>query len=84
MYSACKARKNLFLNNIRGHVCTEDQKVWGDFPKGLDWGDWKPDYPIIGLNRTIINRELILLIQENKMTKALKLYRTLNKALNTS
>ena len=21
-------------------VCSADAKIWGDFPRGLDWGDW--------------------------------------------
>ena len=39
----CVSCKFLETDRIRGFVCRKDEDKWGDFPRGLDWGDWKPD-----------------------------------------
>lgn len=78
-------------SDIHGHFCKSENDKWGDFPRDLDWGDWKPDYSLIGHRRykegtfskedlgpAIITRELILLLMKNEKTKAVVLYRKLN------
>lgn len=73
-------------------TCKENKEVWGHYERDLDWGNWEPDYPLIGLRRiktegsgttdlgpAIITKQVIELITLKKDTAALKLYRTLNK-----
>ena len=30
-------------------VCNYQRERWGDFPRTLDWGDWRPALPNLGL-----------------------------------
>ena len=39
----CASCNFLKVDRIRDFICTKDKDRWGDFPRGLDWGDWKPD-----------------------------------------
>jgi hypothetical protein len=81
----------LLKSRTRGYTCTSEKEKWGDFSRHLDWGDWKPDYPLVGLRRDevigsknsylggmIITKDLVSLLLDGKTTKAIKLYRTLN------
>ncbi len=77
----CLECQFLLKSNSRGYICISDKNVWGDFPRSLDWGDWKPDYPIAGLRidkAMIVTKELIALLIDKKTVKAIKLYRALN------
>ncbi len=51
--SKCKQCEYLKKTKYRGYFCTLDNDVWADFPRSLDWGDWEPDFPIIGLGDNI-------------------------------
>jgi hypothetical protein len=33
----------LEFDRIRGFTCRKDREIWGDFPRSLDWGSWKPE-----------------------------------------
>lgn len=33
----------LAVDSIYGFHCTKDPEKWGDFHRGLDWGQWEPD-----------------------------------------
>lgn len=87
----CKGCGFFEEDDFRGFVCRKDADKWGDSPRSLDWGDWEPDYPLVGLilkvptrsgyyfrNTAVISREIILLIQYGEKTKALKLFRKVN------
>lgn len=41
----------LSKSEFREYFCSYEKEKWKDFPRDLDWGDWKPDYPLIGLRR---------------------------------
>jgi hypothetical protein len=45
----CEHCIHLHLDRSRGFVCNLDSKIWGDFPRTLDWGVWTPDHPNLGL-----------------------------------
>ena len=88
----CQNCEYLIKTEIRGYACSYEQEQWQDFPRDLDWGDWQPDYPLVGLRRyrkgkysmedlgpAIVNKELTLLLMNNETAKAVKLYRRLNK-----
>lgn len=77
----------LHHDRIREYVCKQDHKRWQDGFRDLDWGDWEPDYPMLGLRRgmngetsgpAIITREIIKGLQEDRRVEALKVYRKLN------
>ena len=87
----CKSCQFLYLDSIRGYVCKKDQKLWGDGFRGLDWGDWEPNYPNVGLerlgnsevnerflDRVIVTEEILDLLMANQKIAALKLYRSIN------
>ncbi|WP_459212176.1 hypothetical protein [Aquimarina rhabdastrellae] len=88
----CVNCEHITKSDIYGYFCSYEKDIWKDFPRDLDWGDWKPDYPLISIRRyqkrktslfdsglAVINRELILLLQNKEKIKAMKLYRSLNK-----
>lgn len=74
----CESCSFLKKDDIRHYICSKDREIWGDFPRDLDWGNWKPDYPLIGLNQSIITKDLVLFLMQKEKVKALKLYRKLN------
>ncbi|MBK8252682.1 MAG: hypothetical protein IPK82_08445 [Polyangiaceae bacterium] len=45
----CSTCRFLRLDSIQGFVCGAEPHIWGDFPRGLDWGSWRPSGPIITL-----------------------------------
>ena len=88
----CVNCKFLTNDKLRGYVCSKDKNLWGDTFRDFDWGDWKPKYPNIGLSKTsydeeirnylghvAITEEVIDYILDGQKTKALKIYRELNK-----
>ena len=83
----CSQCDFLKQSDIDGYYCSSEREKWGDFHRSLDWGNWEPDHPVVGIRRinnnidegpATITKELIALILENKTTKALKLYRSIN------
>lgn len=46
----CSHCRHLDYDGIRGFVCGWQQEMWGDFPRTLDWGDWTPETPNVGLD----------------------------------
>lgn len=45
----CLNCDRLSKSNIHGYFCSFEHEIWKDFPRDLDWGEWKPDYPLVGL-----------------------------------
>ncbi len=45
----CSTCRFISLDPIRGFHCTKEREKWGDLDRGLDWGDWQPTVPPIGL-----------------------------------
>jgi hypothetical protein len=39
----CSTCRHLAVDRIFGFHCTKDAEKWGDFHRGLDWGNWEPD-----------------------------------------
>lgn len=77
--------------NTKQFTCKFEKELWGDFERDLDWGNWRPDYPLVGLRRVemegktrldkgpaIINKSLIQLLQSGSTAQAIKLYGELN------
>ncbi|TCI92700.1 hypothetical protein [Tenacibaculum sp. M341] len=85
----CVECKFLKKSTIRQYFCNKEHEIWKDFPRDLDWGNWHPDYPLVGIRKVdkykninlgpaIITKDLILLLLNKETTKAMKLYRKLN------
>jgi hypothetical protein len=47
---SCRYLKGLPIYDA---VCTYESEVWGDFHRGLDWGDWLPSEEQLGQRRTL-------------------------------
>lgn len=45
----CSKCNFLAIHPIFGFHCTKDSDKWGDFHRGLDWGDWNPDFVTLHL-----------------------------------
>src|SRR5262249_1237026 len=66
----------LEFSRIRGFGCRKDAEIWGDFPRGLDWGTWEPDSIYLSLPLPKVatramslhakNDDLILFIKEHR------------------
>ena len=39
----CTSCVHLTYDFVRGFTCFQDREKWGDFDRGLDWGDWEPE-----------------------------------------
>lgn len=65
---------------LRGHSsCTKDKDVWGDFNRGLDWGQWKPEIIHIQLAfPKITTQELNLCAHRDDLISFIKEHRRVN------
>jgi len=45
----CASCHDLKYDPVSGFVCNYEREVWGAFPRELDWGNWSPEYPNLGL-----------------------------------
>jgi hypothetical protein len=74
---AIKNRPIIRSRNAEKRIhCTKDADKWGDFHRGLDWGDWYPDYVYIqlqppkvttrDLSRHAYNDDLIAFVKEHR------------------
>ncbi len=78
----------LIYNSTLRYVCSKDQEIWGDGFRELDWGDWQPKFPNVGLRKfgrddldlgnVAITNKVIQHILDGHKTKALKVYKDLN------
>lgn len=75
----CASCNFLRLRPIHGFVCTKDESIWGDFHRGLDWGDWIPSsvfrrlpYPK-GTNDTMLK-----LVADGDLMKFISEHRRIN------
>jgi hypothetical protein len=72
----CSTCSYLEYDRIRGFTCRKDAAKWGDFPRGLDWGDWEPDIMYLelplpkittkALSRHAKNDDLVAFIKEHR------------------
>ena len=78
----CEHCDYLKKDKYRGYICTFEKNIWGDFPRSLDWGNWKPNFPIIGLGADLkLTKHLIILIENEKTTEAIKEIKRLNNGI---
>ncbi|HAS46130.1 MAG TPA: hypothetical protein DCS93_36955 [Microscillaceae bacterium] len=69
----------LKLDHIYGFYCSQDEDKWGDFKRGLDWGNWKPDEPYIELPYPdITTKTMLKAVIQNARTAFVKEYREVN------
>lgn len=75
----CDQCKFLRENRNGDYICTEDRKTWGKIGRSLDWGEWRPDFPPVGIGPdSKVSRDLILLVQDGRKEEAIELYIKLN------
>jgi hypothetical protein len=78
----CEHCDHLKKNKYRGYICAFEKNTWGDFPRSLDWGDWKPNFPIVGLGENLkLTKHLIILIESKKTAEAVKEIKRLNNGM---
>jgi hypothetical protein len=59
--------------------CQKDAHKWGDFSRGLDWGNWQPDNNYIELPfPKITSKILIDFLNDNNLVGFVKEYRQIN------
>ncbi len=78
--SKCKYCLFLSFDFIRGFYCNFEREKWGDFPRAVDWGNWSPELPNVGLeSRKIVSIDLIKAVKEGKEAEAIKIFQEINK-----
>lgn len=79
----CVKCTHLKKDKYHKYICDFEKNIWGDFPRSLDWGDWQPDFPIIGLGDNLkMTKHLIILIQNKKTVEAIKELKRLNSEID--
>ncbi|QDT45873.1 hypothetical protein Pan241w_60010 [Gimesia alba] len=69
----------LKYHRIFGFRCHEDDHIWGQYGKSLDWGNWSPELPNIGLaSGRIVSQELLRAVKEKQEVEAIRIYRYLH------
>jgi hypothetical protein len=70
----------LAFDIVRNFYCNFEREKWGDFPRAVDWGNWNPSLPNVGLaSRKNVSMDLIEAVNEGKETEAIKIFREINK-----
>lgn len=79
----CGQCNYLKKDKYREYICTFEKNIWGDFPRSLDWNDWKPDFPIVGLGTKLkLSKHLTILIENGKIAEAIKEIKRLNNEID--
>lgn len=79
----CARCNYLSKNNYSEYKCNHNNKIWKAFGRSLDWGNWKPNFPMVGLGPKIrLTREIISLINNNQTAKAIRSFRIINPYLS--
>lgn len=73
----------LHIDNIHGFYCHKDKDIWGDFPRGLDWGAWEPDHIYLQLPLPkVTTKALSRFAYENDIVAFIKEHRRINPGLS--
>lgn len=60
-------------------VCNYQRERWGDFPRSLDWGDWQPELPNLGLmSGRRVSDELLRAVCDGNKVAAIKAFMAVN------
>lgn len=79
----CVSCSFLSYDQIRGFVCSKDEEKWGDFPRGLDWGNWQPDIVYLELPfPKLTTKELSKHAKNDDLIEFLKEHRRINPGLS--
>lgn len=74
----CRSCAHLMADGQGGMYCKDQLDIWEGFPRGLDWGKFVPDHPVIGLKDWKLDREIIHLEAMGKRNQAIRVFRNLN------
>lgn len=73
----------LGVDAIRGFHCLKDADKWGDFPRGLDWGAWEPEFIYLELPLPkVTTRNLSIFAGQNDLMSFIKEHRRINPGLS--
>lgn len=75
----CSTCTFLAADSNYGFCCLQDAEKWGDFHRGLDWGDWEP--PLIQLTLAppkSTTKEMTSLAQQNDLLAFIQEHRRVN------
>jgi hypothetical protein len=79
----CASCRFLKIDSIQRVCCRKDEDKWGDFPRGLDWGAWKPDFIYVELAEPkVTTRNLALHARNDDFIQFVKEYRRINRNLS--
>lgn len=72
----CRACAHLVTDPIRGFTCGYERERWGACPRTLDWGDWSPELPNVGLaSRRPVSTALLRAVAAGHEVQAIKAFR---------
>lgn len=75
----CATCASLKVDGIRGFICGRGPEVWGDFPRGLDWGSWAPTRPTLVIPPSVqSSRDLTDAAIQGDRSAFLRIFRSLN------
>lgn len=75
----CSTCEYLVFDSISEFSCSKDAHIWGDRYRGLDWGDWKPDFIELSLPLPKIStRELSMAAVNDDLMAFVKEHRRIN------
>lgn len=75
----CASCPHLEVNRSRGLHCDKDRDVWGNFPRGLDWGAWRPGQPDLTLaSGHEITSAMVEAVRSRSKMKAFMAFRAAN------
>ena len=58
--------------------CMDQTDIWNGFPRGVDWGKWKPDHPVVGVAGHRLDRNILLLEYRGRRSQAIQAFKKLN------
>ncbi len=74
----CTSCPRLMADGGDGVICTDNREVLGGFPRGVDWGKFKPDHPVVGIAGYKLDRDTILLEVRGNRNQAVRSFKALN------
>lgn len=74
----CTSCPKLMADGGGGVICTDDSDVWNGFPRGVDWGKFRPDHPVVGIAGYKLDRNTVLLESMGNRNQAVRSFKALN------
>lgn len=79
----CSSCPRMMADGQGGVICSENSAELGGFPRGVDWGKFKPDHPVVGVRGFKLDRATVVLEAMGNRNRAVRAFKAINPKVST-